>query len=419
MIHKRERQLLVNLYKDLKVENPRITKSEAYSILSKKTGYGKSSIKKTLLHYETTGTVESPNKKKQRIPINQLVDELDRCAIRRKVHQFFINKELPNLSKVLQAVNNDENLPNFKRTTFWKLLKDELNFTFISRQGNSILTERDDLIIRRRNYLRDVRKFRDEGRPVYYLDETWVSAGDVGSKLCSKPSGKGKRLILSHIGSTNGFLPGGLLCFESKKNTADHYDEMNNDRFFEWFERILPSIEDNGVIVMDDAPYHSEKLEELPNSSWRKTDIIAWLESKGKAGDASMLKAELLNMVSIMEGNFNKYVIDEKAKQHNKTVLRLPPYHCELNPIEIIWSMVKAYVKSHNTSFKINDVKRLVEEGVEHVTSEDWTNCIKHVIEEEKKMWEVDEIADRIIDEIEPIFVDVNAGSDSDSDSSD
>lgn len=30
------------------------------------------------------------------------------------------------------------------------------------------------------------------------------------------------------------------------------------------------------------------------------------------------------------------YVIDELAKSYNYTVLRLPPYHCELNPIEVI-----------------------------------------------------------------------------------
>ncbi|KMQ83557.1 hypothetical protein RF55_19684 [Lasius niger] len=290
LVHKRERLLIVNLYKDLKEESPNISKKEAYGILSKRTGFGIFSIKKTLLEYERTGNVTSPNKKKHRITSNQRVDECDRNAIRRKVHQFYFNKELPTLAKVLQTVNNDEDLPNFKRTNFWKLLK-ELNFTFVGRRRNSVLTERDDLILWWRNYLKAVRKFREDGRPIYYLDETWVNAGDVSAKVWidttikskrdaflrglstgpSNPTGKGKRLIVLHIGSTAGFVPDGLLCFESKKNTADYHDEMNGDTFLEWFENILPSLEDNAVIVMDNAPYHSVKLEKVPNASWKKS----------------------------------------------------------------------------------------------------------------------------------------------------
>lgn len=98
----------------------------------------------------------------------------------------------------------------------------------------------------------------------------------------------------------------------------------------------------------------------MPNASWKKAAIIEWLESKDKAADMTMLKAELLQSVALIKDNFNKYVIDEKAKEHNKTVLRLPSYHCELNPIEMVWSMVKGHVKSHNNTFKINDVKILL-----------------------------------------------------------
>ncbi|XP_029659120.1 uncharacterized protein LOC115233052 [Formica exsecta] len=244
-----------------------------------------------------------------------------------------MNKELPTLAKVLRAVNNDENLPNFKRTNFWKLLKD-LNFVFIGRRRNSVLTERDDLILWRRNYLRAVKKFREEGRPIYYLDETWVNAGDVSAKVWidskinskkdaflrglstgpSNPTGKGKRLIVLHIGSTAGFVPKGLLCFESKNNTADYHDEMNGDTFLEWFEKILPSLEDNAVIVMDKAPYYSMKLEKIPNTSWKKAAIIEWLENKSKTADTTMLKVELLLIVDLIKDNYNKYVIDETTK---------------------------------------------------------------------------------------------------------
>jgi len=96
-----------------------------------------------------------------------------------------------------------------------------------------VLTERQDLLVWRQNYLYDIRKFREEGRTIYYLDETWINAGDCVEKLwvdktvkskhdvfnrglttgATNPTGKGQRLIILHIGSHNGFVDGVLLCF--------------------------------------------------------------------------------------------------------------------------------------------------------------------------------------------------------------
>lgn len=40
------------------------------------------------------------------------------------------------------------------------------------------------------------------------------------------PSGKGRRLIITHIGSDTGFLDGGLNVFESRK-TGDYHEDIN------------------------------------------------------------------------------------------------------------------------------------------------------------------------------------------------
>lgn len=46
--------------------------------------------------------------------------------------------------------------------------------------------------------------------------------------------------------------------------------------------------------------------------------------------------------------HYDKYVIDEEALKCGKKVLRLPPYHCELNAIELARSVVKNHVKTNN-----------------------------------------------------------------------
>ncbi|CAI6348634.1 unnamed protein product [Macrosiphum euphorbiae] len=83
-------------------------------------------------------------------------------------------------------------------------------------------------------YLDNTKKYREEGQHIYFLNETCVNAGDCTSKTwvdgiikshldtflkglsigAVNTSGKWKRLIVLDIGSEDGFLPGGLLCFE-------------------------------------------------------------------------------------------------------------------------------------------------------------------------------------------------------------
>ncbi|KAL4708513.1 hypothetical protein ACJJTC_014121 [Scirpophaga incertulas] len=49
------------------------------------------------------------------------------------------------------------------------------------------------------------------------------------------PSGKGKRLIILHIGNEDGFVENGHLIFESKRGDGDYHQEMNSKIFEEWF----------------------------------------------------------------------------------------------------------------------------------------------------------------------------------------
>ncbi|KAF2889907.1 hypothetical protein ILUMI_16266 [Ignelater luminosus] len=204
-------------------------------------------------------------------------------------------------------------------------------------------------------------------------------------------TGKGKRLIICHIGSEDGFVPDALWVFESKKS-GDYHEEMVGESFENWFSNILPRLEENSVIVLDNAPYHSRKMEKILTSGWKKSDIQDWLRSKQIKFDDRLLKVELLAIVNEQK-NYNKYNIDEMAKSQNKIVLRLPPYHCELNPLELIWADMKNYVAEKNTTFKFQGMKTIFFEAVGTITAHKWKNCIQHVQNNiEQKMWDLDNV---------------------------
>ncbi|CAG4981685.1 unnamed protein product [Colias eurytheme] len=86
------------------------------------------------------------------------------------------------------------------------------------------------------------------------------------------------------------------------------------------------------------------------------------------------------------------------AAQYDIIVLRLPPYHCELNPIELVWAQAEGHVARNNKTFKLIEVKKLFEEALQLITAEKWRSFVSHIIKEEDKMYGLDNLIDNVSD---------------------
>ena len=114
---------------------------------------------------------------------------------------------------------------------------------------------------------------------------------------------------------------------------------------------------------MDNAAYHSVLLEKMPTQAWKKAEIKSWLIKKGEQPTDDLLKSQLL----LLTKKYNcgkKYQIDTIAKDAGHKVVRLPPYHCQYNPIELIWAQVKKNIAEKN-NYKLADLKTLVKQSLD------------------------------------------------------
>ena len=156
---------------------------------------------------------------------------------------------------------------------------------------------------------------------------------------------------------------------------------------------------------LHNAKYHSVEINKAPISSNQKQDMIDWLQTRGINHDPSAVKPVIYSVVLQHKDNYRQFKIDSLASDHGHTVLRLPPYHCNFNPIELIWGRAKNYVAKRNITFMNADVHALFLEAINKVRAEDWSSACEHVKKEEQFYREkegiIDEVMDRFIINLE------------------
>ena len=104
------------------------------------------------------------------------------------------------------------------------------------------------------------------------------------------------------------------------------------------------------------------------------------------------------------------YVVDKMAQDAGHTVLRLPPYHCNLNAIEMVWSALKRSTRRQNvfTSDPL-EVVNLIKKVCESITADDWKKYTNHVKNVEDNYRKTDHIVDEVID---PLVISVDDETD-------
>jgi len=292
------------------------------------------------------------------------------------------------------------------KTNLWRSLC-RWGFTYGEGCRRDSLKEQDYVITARRAYLRRKLANRTSDgtilRPEVYLDETYINKNhsqrftwylEEDGPWVNKPSGVGPRLIILHAITAQGWVNGSELVFEAKKRTGDYHGQMNWDNFSLWVKnQLLPHIPSNSLIILDNASYHNTFVDNaFPKRSSGREQLQSWLTRNGYPWGKDMLKSELFELCSKLVPK-PEYRLDVIARECGHEVLRTPPYHPELQPIETCWAVVKNHMAAH-CDFTMKGLKERLPDAFCKVTQQTCSDILRDVFKQEERYWKEDEKLD-------------------------
>ena len=312
------------------------------------------------------------------------------------------NGQYITISSISDLIRSKEPDTDFHHATLARAL-DRWGFEFGKGKRSQHLKEKNEIIALRQKYLRRIRGNRDSNgssiRAEIFLDESYVNKnhsndfiwylGEDGSWV-QKPTGKEERLIIINAVSSNGWVSGAKLVFQAKRKTGDYHGQMNAELFQKWFsEKLLPNLPSNSLIIMDNASYHNMlSMSSPPTPTCSKDRIRNWLIENHIPCEKNSLKAELIAALKKI-APLPVYEVDELTKKQGHEILRTPPYHPELQPIELCWGVVKNHI-ARNCDFTLSNLKIQLENGFDRVDALTCQKIIKKIKAKENEFWNED-----------------------------
>lgn len=328
------------------------------------------------------------------------IDDSHQQAVRAFVREVNSNGNYITLEGIKEFLVKEQLIEDSFHLSTLARTMDRWGFEFGKGTRTQHLKEKDHVVAARRRYLRRMRDNRlPKGalkRAEVYLDETYVNKNHSNDFIwyssedgpfVQKPTGNGERLIIVHAITKEGWVPDAKLVFKSSRKTGDYHGQMNAELFQKWFiEKLLPNIPPNSLIVMDNAPYHNVLAPDSPpTSNCSKARISAWLDANKIPFSRDCVKAELTELVEKF-APAPIYAVDALAALHGHEIVRTPPYHPELQPIETCWGVLKNEV-GRNCDFSMKNLLVQLDKAFEKVKKTTCGKIIEKVRKNEDEFW--------------------------------
>lgn len=276
-----------------------------------------------------------------------------------------------------------------------------------TRTKSRSLREKAYIRQQRHTFLHDLHRLREAGYQVIYVDESflhhhhgneysWFSDGD----FLERPTGKGRRWCFIHAMSEAGLVPNVSRIFEAKKSRGDYHNMFNAESFLGWWDdQLLPNLRSHCVIVVDRATYHLVPEVQITPSTMRKAELQQWLSNHSIAWEPHWLRPRLQQEV---DQHIDKTPwMTKLAAAHGHQVLLLPVHHPELNPIELVWAIVKNdCARQLRAGLKFKEVRQHLEGALANISAATCSKLYERVRQTERTYWQLDvDLDDDIFEE--------------------
>ena len=142
------------------------------------------------------------------------------------------------------------------------------------------------------------------------------------------------------------------LDHRTPSDLKDYDQAPNGKNFKQWFQdNLLNNLHQPSLIMLDNASYHRVKPDSTPAvKGMKKRALINLLEKlqlpypQPCSGKSTVLKADIAAAVQAHIDATVRPEIEVLAEAHGHRVLWTPPHYSDLNPIELVWALVKGRV---------------------------------------------------------------------------
>ncbi|ETV67729.1 hypothetical protein H257_16091 [Aphanomyces astaci] len=244
-----------------------------------------------------------------------------------------------------------------------------------------------------------------------YLDESFIHNNyklqhdslyhpDDATCIPPKERHKGERLCFVAAIIASGPTTGKFLGFQiftgGTRQPKDYHAMFTHDFFVDWFADLLDEIESmnlHGVIfAMDNAKCHKGLPDGTPKATWKKPQLLDTCRRLGVDGAVAASK-------TYVDRNIEPDVV-QMAREHGHIVASTPPYHSDLQPIEMVWAWVKGrVVRQYSTSTTLANVRLRLDAAFDALPSLVIYNCIRHTDTKVTAMYEYLEALDMADDD--------------------
>ena len=118
-------------------------------------------------------------------------------------------------------------------------------------------------------------------------------------------------------------------------------------------------------------------IDPIPTKYSSKRKMYECLDMQNISYIRTMRKPKVFELIKMNTLSAKKYIY-ELLKDHGHSILRLPSYHCYLNPIELAWAAEKCYIRERNVEADLSFKKtlELSSDGIKSVLGDTWRDTV-------------------------------------------